>query len=105
MIDYEEDFREALEGGGLTVPARWEGFPGQAFGGFIAGAILVAVSAETEQPRPLSLFARYHRPVPVGEPVALDIVPEGCARVDRTFVVAQFVGSGPCRSRRDNNSK
>ena len=76
MIDYEEDFREALEGGGLTVPALWEGFPGQAFGGFIAGAVLVAVSAETEQPRPLSLFARYHRPVPVGERVALDIVPE-----------------------------
>jgi len=85
VIDYEDDFREALEGGALTVPARWEGFPGQAFGGFIAGAVLMAVSAETEQPRPLSLFARYHRPVPIEERVALSIHADRRGRSIDTF--------------------
>lgn len=73
MIDYETDFHEALGAGSLSVPNRWEGFPERAFGGFLTGAALVAAAGETEHPRPLSVAARYHRPVPVETPVALEV--------------------------------
>jgi acyl-CoA thioesterase len=71
MNDYGEEIRCAVDGDRLTVSHDWEGFPGQAFGGFAAAAVLVAAASETEKPRPLSLFARFKRPIPVGKPVAV----------------------------------
>lgn len=71
-LDYEADFREAVrEEGRLTVPDTWEGMPGTAFGGFLAAAVLVAASRRTDHPLPLSLFTRFHRPVPTGRALGL----------------------------------
>jgi hypothetical protein len=71
MNDYGEEIRRAVDGDRLHVPQEWEGFPGQAFGGFAAAAVLVAAASKTEKPRPLSLSARFKRPIPVEKPVAV----------------------------------
>ena len=77
-LDFEVELRGAIDAdnGSLTVPEAWEGFPGRAFGGFLAGAVLVAASARTEHPRPLSLFSRYYRPSPVGRAVRIELAAE-----------------------------
>jgi acyl-CoA thioesterase len=72
-IDYEREIRRAIEGGQLTISDEWEGFPGRAFGGFAAAAVLAAAALETEQPRPLSIFARFHRPIPIRKAVNLAV--------------------------------
>jgi acyl-CoA thioesterase len=86
-VDYEGELRDAVDAacGSLTVPADWEGFPGRAFGGFLAGAVLVAASSRTEHPRPLSLFSRYYRPAPVGRAIGLALTPERKGRSVDTF--------------------
>ena len=86
-LDYEAELRGAVDadGGCLTVPGAWEGFPGRAFGGFLAGAVLVAASARTEHPRPLSLFSRYYRPSPVGRAIAIELTAERKGRSLDTF--------------------
>ena len=77
-LDYGAELRGAVDAasGRLTVPELWEGFPGRAFGGFLAAAVLVAASEQTRQARPLSLFSRYYRPAPVGQPLALALAEE-----------------------------
>ncbi len=77
-LDYEAELRGAVDAqsGSLTVPEAWEGFPGTAFGGFLAGAVLIAASARTEHPRPLSLFSRYYRPAPLGRALGIELEPE-----------------------------
>ena len=77
-LDYEAELRGAVDtaSGTLTVPELWAGFPGRAFGGFLAAAVLVAASEQTRQARPLSLFSRYYRPAPVGQPLALALAEE-----------------------------
>ena len=77
-IDYERELRAAVDTANerLTVPAEWEGFPGIAFGGFLAGAVLVAAAGRTGQARPLSIFSRFHRPVSLGKALGLDVVHE-----------------------------
>lgn len=71
-LDYDAELREAVRAEGrLTVPEAWEGFPGAAFGGFLAGAVLVAASARTDHSLPLSLFTRFHRPAPVARTLGL----------------------------------
>lgn len=77
-LDFEAELRGAVDvdNGSLTVPEAWEGFPGRAFGGFLAGAVLVAASARTEHPRPLSLFSRFYRPSPVGLAVRIELLAE-----------------------------
>ena len=64
MVDFGKELRGAIDasGGELTVPGIWEGFPGMSFGGFVAGAVLVAAAARSQHPRPLSLFGRFYRP-------------------------------------------
>ena len=86
-LDYEKELREVFDPRveKLTVPAEWEGFPGAAFGGFVAAAVLVAAAARTEHPRPLSLFARFFRPVPVGRPVGLSLASERSGRSVETL--------------------
>ncbi len=86
-LDYEAELRGAVDvdGASLTVPETWEGFPGRAFGGFLAGAVLVAASARTEHPRPLSLFSRYYRPSPVGRALGIELVAERRGRSVDTF--------------------
>ncbi len=81
-IDYGDEIREAIaeDGDSLTVAPEWEGFPGQAFGGFAAAAVLVAASSRTDKPRPLSLFARFQRPIPLGRAVTLDLQTERSGR-------------------------
>lgn len=83
MLDFEAELKGALDNDGkrLTIPEEWEGFPGRAFGGFVAGASLVAAAGEAAHPRPLSFFARYHRPVPTGRPVDLEITHERTGRM------------------------
>ena len=77
-LDYEAELRGAVDAarGSLKVPEEWEGFPGRAFGGFLAAAVLVAASEQTQHARPLSLFSRYYRPAPVGKPLALELLAE-----------------------------
>ncbi len=86
-LDYEAELRGAVDadGASLIVPETWEGFPGRAFGGFLAGAVLVAASARTEHPRPLSLFSRYYRPSPVGRALGIELVAERRGRSVDTF--------------------
>ena len=86
-LDYEAELRGAVDAdsGSLTVPEAWEGFPGRAFGGFLAGAVLVAASVRTEHPRPLSLFSRYYRPSPVGRAVGIELAAERRGRNLDTF--------------------
>jgi acyl-CoA thioesterase len=93
-LDYEAELRGAvdLEGGWLTVPAAWEGFPGRAFGGFLAGAVLVAASARSAHPRPLSLFSRYYRPAPVGNAMTLEMAPERTGRSLETLTARLVEG-------------
>ena len=76
MLDYERELCGAVDGDALRVPVEWEGFPGQAFGGFIAAAALVAAAKHTDHPRPLSAFTRFFRPVPLESPVQLDVSAE-----------------------------
>lgn len=87
MLDYARELRGAFdrERGCLTVPADWEGYPGAAFGGFVAAAVLTAAADRTAQPRPLSLFARYYRPVPLEWAVALTLAPERTGRSVETL--------------------
>ena len=87
MLDYEKELRDAFDAtrGRLTVPAVWEGYPGAAFGGFVAGAVLTAASTRTVHPRPLSLFSRYHRPVPLDRAVALTLASERTGRSVETI--------------------
>ena len=86
-LDYAAELRSAVDTnvGTLTVPEAWEGFPGTAFGGFLAAAVLVAASVRTEHPRPLSLFSRYHRPAPVGRAVGIELTTERKGRNVDTF--------------------
>ncbi len=70
-MDTAQEIRNAVEDGHLLVSPNWEGFPGQAFGGFVAAAVLVAAATQTEKTRPLSLFARFQRPIPLDRAVAL----------------------------------
>ena len=86
-LDFEAELRGAVDAdnGSLTVPEAWEGFPGRAFGGFLAGAVLVAASVRTEHPRPLSLFSRYYRPSPVGRAVGIELAAERRGRNLDTF--------------------
>lgn len=83
MIDFETELREAFDPktGELTVSDAWEGFPGTAFGGFVAAASLVAAAGVAGHPRPLQLFTRFHRPVPVGRAVAVEIERERRGRL------------------------
>ncbi|MDG2304173.1 MAG: thioesterase family protein [Candidatus Binatia bacterium] len=83
MIDFEAELREAFDptAGTLTVSDVWEGFPATAFGGFVAAASLVAVSGAAEHPRPLSFSTRFHRPVPAGRAVKVEIEPERLGRL------------------------
>jgi len=76
-MDYEREIRGALEGDGLVVPDAWVGYASQEFGGFADAAILVAAASATEQPRPLSFFARFHQPIPTRKPLTVSL------RVDR----------------------
>jgi len=78
QIDYEEELREAIEASGrsLTVPELWAGIPGRAFGGFLAGAVLVGASEQTGKTRRLSPTSRDYRPAPVGQPLALAFAEE-----------------------------
>ena len=87
-LDFEAELRGAVDAdsGSLTVPDAWEGFPGRAFGGFLAGAVLVATSDRTEHPRPLSLFSRYYRPSPVGRAVGIELAAEQRGTNLDTFV-------------------
>lgn len=71
MVDYEGEIRSAVDGEHLVVPSEWEGFPGQAFGGFVAAALLLHAASETDKPRPLSCSVRFHRPTPLGRPVSV----------------------------------
>jgi len=77
-LDYAAELRAAVdvERGSLTVPEAWEGFPGSAFGGFLAAAVLVAAAGRTRHPRPLSLFSRYYRPSPLGRPLGIELAAE-----------------------------
>ncbi|MGE4650029.1 MAG: acyl-CoA thioesterase domain-containing protein [Myxococcota bacterium] len=77
-LDYEAELRGAVDAasGSLTVPEVWEGFPGRAFGGFLAAAVLVAASEQSEKARPLSLSSRYYRPAPVGQALTLALAEE-----------------------------
>ena len=86
-LDYEAELRGAVdaESGSLTVPEVWEGFPGRAFGGFLAAAVLVAASARTAHPRPLSLFSRYYRPSPLRRALGIELVSERRGRNLETF--------------------
>ena len=86
-LDYERELREAFEPTTeeFTVPTEWEGFPGIAFGGFVAGAVLVAAAARSEKPRPLSFFSRFYRPVPIGRPVKLSLASERSGRTVETL--------------------
>ena len=86
-LDYEQELREAFEPTTeeFTVPTEWEGFPGIAFGGFVAGAVLVAAAARSEKPRPLSFFSRFYRPVPIGRPVKLSLASERSGRTVETL--------------------
>jgi len=47
--------------------------------------VLVAASARTRHPRPLSLFSRYYRPAPVGKAVGLELAVERTGRSLETF--------------------
>ena len=82
MIDLEAEIKAALDANArtLTVPSDWEGFPGTAFGGFVAAASLVAGAREAAYPRPLSLSARYHRPVPTGKGIDVAVTHERTGR-------------------------
>ncbi len=93
-LDFEAELRGAVnaDNGSLTVPEAWEGFPGRAFGGFLAGAVLVAASARTEHPRPLSLFSRYYRPSPVGRAVRIELAAERRGNNLDTFAARLFDG-------------
>jgi len=86
-VDYETELRGAVDAAGdsMIVPEVWEGFPGTAFGGFLAGAVLVAAAGQTEHRRPLSLLSRYHRPAPVGRAIGLELAPERKGRTVDTF--------------------
>ena len=63
-LDYEAELRGAVDAasGSLTVPEVWEGFPGRAFGGFLAAAVLVAASEQTQQAAPYN-FTRTPREI------------------------------------------
>lgn len=91
-IDYEDEIRRAVDGGRLTVTPAWEGFPGQAFGGFAAAAVLVAAAMQTDKPRPLSFSSRFQRPIPVGRAVALSLSPERRGRSVETLTAALIDG-------------
>jgi len=86
-LDFEKELRDAIDwtSGSLKVHEAWEGFPGRAFGGFLAGAVLVAAAGRTLHPRPLSLFSRFYRPTPVGRAVKVEIVTEQRAKHLDTF--------------------
>ena len=95
VIDFEAELREAFDpnAGTLTVSDVWEGFPATAFGGFVAAARLVAASGTSEHPRPLSFCTRFHRPVPVGRAVKVEIERERRGRlVDALTVQLQSDG-------------
>jgi hypothetical protein len=91
-IDYEDEIRRAVDGDWLTVAHEWEGFPGQAFGGFAAAAVLAASAAQTEKPRPLSFSARFQRPIPVGRPVRLALHAERRGRSIDTLAATLLDG-------------
>lgn len=86
-IDYEDEIRGAVQADQLIISPDWEGFPGQAFGGFAAAAVLVAAASQTGKPRPLSLFARFQRPIPVGRAVTLALRDERRGRSVDTLAV------------------
>jgi Acyl-CoA thioesterase N-terminal domain len=43
--------------------------------------VLAAAASQTEKPRPLSLFARFQRPIPVGKAVTLALQAERRGRL------------------------
>lgn len=91
-IDFGDEIESAVSEDRLTISRDWEGFPGQAFGGFAAAAVLAAASHETEKPRPLSLFARFGRPIPVGKPVSLTLESERRGRSVDTIAATLRAG-------------
>ncbi len=89
LLDQEAELRAAFDPGAksLTISPDWEGFPGAAFGGFLAAAVLVAVSRQASHPRPLRLFSRYYRPAPIGRALDLEVRPERRGRTLEAFAV------------------
>ncbi len=57
----------------LIEPHKESNKSQNAFGAFVGAAVLAVAASETEQPRPLSFFARFHRPVPIGKAVKLAV--------------------------------
>ena len=70
-LDYDAELLDALDldARTLRVPGHWEGMPGAAFGGFAVASLFVSAASHADHPRPLSVHARFHRPVPVERPV------------------------------------
>jgi len=91
-IDYESEILGAIEGDRLTVPQEWEGFPGQAFGGFAAAAVLAAAAKQSDKPRPLSFSARFQRPIPIEKAVTLALHAERRGRSIDTMTATLLDG-------------
>ncbi|MYT20950.1 hypothetical protein GTW69_11720, partial [Streptomyces sp. SID7760] len=66
----------------ITVPAHLSGYPGVAFGGYVAGVLAARSAAKTVR-------VDFRRPVPTQCPVRLDPTAEGGARlVDGELLLA-----------------
>lgn len=95
-IDCAAEVWEALGGGQdapvLTVPPDWEGIPGRAFGGFSVAALVAAAGKRATLPHPLSVHARFHRPVPIEVPVRVVV---GVEREGRTMATYSAELRGP----------
>jgi acyl-CoA thioesterase len=92
LIDYEAELLNAidLDQGRFLVPEEWMGMPTTAFGGFVVGGLFVAAAARASYRRPLSIHARFHRPVPVGRPIRLVVEHERQGRAVEAIRVALF---------------
>ncbi|MFD9409173.1 hypothetical protein ACFWBN_19425 [Streptomyces sp. NPDC059989] len=78
----------------ITVPEHLQGYPGVAFGGYVAGVLAGRAAAE-------SVRVDFRRPVPTGSAVRLAATPEGgCALTDGELLLAAaapaaFAGEAP----------
>ncbi|MFG2875851.1 PaaI family thioesterase [Streptomyces sp. NPDC048337] len=78
----------------ITIPERLHGYPGVAFGGYVAGVLAARSAAE-------SVRVDFRRPVPTGGAVRLGPTPDGgCALTDGELLLAAavpaaFAGEAP----------
>ncbi|MDD9945290.1 MAG: thioesterase family protein [Myxococcales bacterium] len=86
-MDYRSEVLGALDPAGtsLVVPEVWEGVPGTSFGGYAVAALFASARLRAEQPRPLSVHARFHRPVPVTRTVGVRVERERRGRMVEVF--------------------